>query len=178
MGSTQELMAPLGTCPALCSASAAPVQLHKMDGAAPAELAAAALCLSSWAMWQPCRSTAARSRPWPASSGCTGPRSAQDALPRVPAAEVRADPQVDQVVSLVGLEETALGQQDVVDTDLLPVNLCYPVRLFLEDIAHVAEGRHDLPAGVHLAGARHAIELALHLHAGQESLWSSRQLPT
>lgn len=189
MRGTQEPMAALGTFPAALQSpgslpSAAPVHLHEMpaplapDGAAPAALAAAALHhLRPGREEAPAAAqqlAAVRSQRCPVALAAGG---AEDPVPRVPVAEVRAGQQVDQVVSRVGLEARALGHQELAGTDPLRVNLRCPLKLFLEDAAHLAERRHDLPAGAHLAGARHTMALALHLHMGQESLWSRRQLP-
>jgi len=140
------------------SPSAAAVHLHDvlallaLDGAAPVKLAAAPLHqlrlgrAEAPAAAQELAAIHGRECPVALAARC-----AEDPAPGVPVAEVWAVQQVDQVMSCVGLEVRALGDQELAGNDH------HPLELFLEDVAHLAEGRHDLPARVHLAGAQHTV---------------------
>lgn len=164
--------------------SAAAVHLYQvptllaLDGAAPAKLAAASLHhLRLGRLEAPATAqelTAIHGQGCPVALAARGTK---DTALGVPVTEVWAGQQVDQVMSCVGLEARALGHQELAVTDPLGVNLCRPLKFFLEDVAHFAERRHDLPARAYLTGTRHAVALALHLHVGQESLGSRRWLP-
>lgn len=168
----------------VCSPSVAAVHLYQvlallaLDGAAPAKFAAASLHhLRLGRLEAPATAqelTAIHGQ------GCLVAlvaRGTKDTALGIPVREVWAGQQVDQVMNCVGLEVRALGYQEVAGTNPLGVNLCRPLKFFLEDVAHFPERRHDLPACAYLAGTRHAVALALHIHVGQESLGSRRQLP-
>lgn len=150
----------LGPRPPPGAPSAAAVHLHPvpallaLDGAAPAKLAAAALHhlglrgVEAPAAAQELAAIHGRGCPVALSA-----RGTEDPAPGVPVTEIWAGQEVDQVVSCVGLEARALGHQQLAGTHPLWVNLSRPLELLLQDVAHLAEGGHDPPAGTHLAGA-------------------------
>lgn len=72
---------------------------------------------------------------------------------RVAFAEVRAGLQVDQVLVRVRLELGVAWRQHLGRAHLALLYLSGAIKLLLDDIAHLAEGRHRPPACLHLARA-------------------------
>lgn len=94
----------------------------------------------------------------------------------VEVAEVRTGVQVDQVFIGVRLELGVARHQDLGGAHLALLHLSGSVKLFLDDVSDFAEGRHGLPAGLHLAGAGHAVTFAFNTHMGQDGLQTWQQL--
>lgn len=68
-------------------------------------------------------------------------------------AEIRTRVQVDQIFICVRFELGVSRHQDFSGAYFALLHLSGAVKLLFDDVAHLAEGRHGLPAGLHLAGA-------------------------
>lgn len=146
--------------------------LFALDVAAPVELAAAAVHHLHLLRVEP--STAAheltavdglRGLVAKASRGSQYPRRSG-----VVFAEVGARVQVHQILIRVWLELRVPWNQDLGGTDFAQLHFRGAVKFLLYDVAHLAERWHGFPAGLHLAGARHAVAFAFHPHVIQNRL--------
>ena len=72
---------------------------------------------------------------------------------RVKVTEVRAGLQVDQILICVRFELGVARHQDLGGANLPLLHLSGAVELLLDDVAHLPEGWHGLPAGLELTGA-------------------------
>lgn len=78
--------------------------------------------------------------------------------------------QVDQVFICVRFELGIARNQDFGRAHLALLHLGGTVKLLLDDVTHLAKGRHGFPTGLYLTGARYAMAFALYTHVGQDGL--------